>query len=463
MSSERHAASARSKLGLAPIFCEPGLYLKGTRRGLILIIVALAALIAVPTGGASLNSTQVVHCKRGFHRVLHKTHPKRFVCVKNRATSKPVVKIVSHPASPSGSLEASFVFSSNSAYSFQCSLDGGAYADCGSPASYGPLAKGKHTFAVKALSGNPTIFGWTIASSGGDVRAIPAALASATTVSQAEQDLRDFFAQYHMTVAITNIQPSSLVRRWATWTALGEGDLSALKAYGVALVDEWAKYPLDWIRVTRVTGIALVTRLNVGAFNASATKRAALPDTVGEVMYYDIGYGTDDYAREVIHHEFDHLFTYNILGGAGNDPTWLSLNPPGFHYGNGGVLCYAPGNCPEGPHVVPGFVTGYATSAIEEDKAETYGYLMDTNDYHALIGWIRSDGYLAAKVAYYKQFLCRLSSTMCGDYFDSINAPVAVYSGSDTFTSHPAGWAPRRGSAAGAHSAFESATDLATS
>jgi hypothetical protein len=245
------------------------------------------------------------------------------------------------------------------------------------------------------------------------------ALTHAATVGQAEQDLRRFFSQYHLTVSITSIQPSRYARRWATWTPVGAGDLPALKAYGAALVNEWAKYPRDWVRVTRVRGIVLVDQLA----ELGRGPVAAMPDLGGDVMFYDIGYGSGDYAREVIHHEFDHLLTYNLFGSlAPSDPTWLSLNPPGFHYGDGGASCYRPRNtCLHGQHPIPGFVSGYASSAIEEDKAELYGYLMEAHDYRLVKGWIGSDRYLAAKVADYKRFLCGRSAAMCGNYFDAIN------------------------------------------
>jgi hypothetical protein len=335
----------------------------------------------------------------------------------------PTVQIDSYPASPFTSLDATFTFSSDHiGATFRCSLDGAVFTPCYSPMTYGPLAKGSRTFAVKAsaaaLTSDPATFDWTIATSGGDVGSVPAALAAATTVGQAEQDLSLFFAQYHMTVAITNIQPSTYAQTFATWTPIGEGDLPALKAYGAALLDEWAKYPLDYVRVTRVSGIVLV--VNLATFG---TKKGAMPDIGGDVMYYDIGHGTDDYAREVIHHEFDHLLTYNLFGTfTPSDPTWRTLNPPGFHYGDGGASCYIPGNtCLSGQHPIPGFVSGYAASAIEEDKAELYANLMDTHFYRLLTSWIGSDSYLAAKVADYEQLLCSLSAAMCGDYFDAIN------------------------------------------
>ena len=335
----------------------------------------------------------------------------------------PTAQLDAHPDSPFTSPDAAFTFSSDhTGATFQCSLDGATYTDCTSPKTYPSLADGHHSFAVKAsasgLSSTPATFDWTIPMRPGG-GGTPAALAGAATVGEAEQALRLFFAQYHMTVAITNIQPSQYAQAFATWTPVGGGDLPALKAYGAALIDEWAKYPLDWVRATRVSGIVLVDHLAV-----YGTPRAAMPDVGGDVMFYDIGYGSGDYAREVIHHEFDHLLTYNLFGSfAPRDPTWLSLNPPDFHYGNGGASCYVPGNaCLSGQHPIAGFVSGYASSAIEEDKAELYGYLMETNRYWLLKSWIGSDSYLAAKVANYEHLLCSLSAAMCGDYFDAINA-----------------------------------------
>jgi hypothetical protein len=73
-------------------------------------------------------------------------------------TTPPETKITSAPPDPSGSSTASFAYESNEAgSSFQCSLDGAAFAGC--PATgivYGGLASGAHTFRVQAVdsSGN---------------------------------------------------------------------------------------------------------------------------------------------------------------------------------------------------------------------------------------------------------------------------------------------------------------------
>ncbi len=75
-------------------------------------------------------------------------------------TVAPTVAIGSKPLNPSpAATPASFTFSggdappSSGGPTFQCKLDGGAFADCTSAASFGVLAAGGHTFTVKALDG----------------------------------------------------------------------------------------------------------------------------------------------------------------------------------------------------------------------------------------------------------------------------------------------------------------------
>ena len=62
--------------------------------------------------------------------------------------------IGSEPASTSNSTAASFSFSSGNGSSYQCQLDGGAYATCTSPTSYSALSQGSHAFNVRAANGS---------------------------------------------------------------------------------------------------------------------------------------------------------------------------------------------------------------------------------------------------------------------------------------------------------------------
>src|SRR5204862_1839812 len=61
----------------------------------------------------------------------------------------------------------SFSFSSEAGASFQCALDGAAFAACSSPNSYTGVADGSHTFQVKATdaagnTGAAASYTWTI-------------------------------------------------------------------------------------------------------------------------------------------------------------------------------------------------------------------------------------------------------------------------------------------------------------
>ncbi len=66
--------------------------------------------------------------------------------------------IIGTPDDPSSSADASFTFNSSKPGStFECRLDGGAYAACDSPKNYTGLSNGSHTFYVRAIdaAGNP--------------------------------------------------------------------------------------------------------------------------------------------------------------------------------------------------------------------------------------------------------------------------------------------------------------------
>jgi hypothetical protein len=86
-----------------------------------------------------------------------------------RVDPPPDTNIDSQPLAVSSSTSASFAFSSNETGStFACQLDGGTYAPCASPISYGSLVDGGHTFSVKATDSagltdpTPATFAWTV-------------------------------------------------------------------------------------------------------------------------------------------------------------------------------------------------------------------------------------------------------------------------------------------------------------
>jgi parallel beta-helix repeat protein len=85
-------------------------------------------------------------------------------------TTPPETKIDSGPDATTTATSATFTFSASEPGStFECSLDGAAFAGCASPQEYTSLSEGWHTFAARAidLAGivdpTPAAASWTIA------------------------------------------------------------------------------------------------------------------------------------------------------------------------------------------------------------------------------------------------------------------------------------------------------------
>lgn len=83
-------------------------------------------------------------------------------------TTRPNTFIDSGPSGSVSATSATFSFSASEPSTFECRLDGGAFAPCTSPTSYANLAIGSHTFQVAATDGSfnvdasPAERSWTV-------------------------------------------------------------------------------------------------------------------------------------------------------------------------------------------------------------------------------------------------------------------------------------------------------------
>jgi len=109
----------------------------------------------------------------------------------------------------------------------------------------------------------------------------------------------------------------------------------------------------------------------------------------------------------LIHHEIFHFIDYADDGVVRHDQRWEQLNEPSFAgYGHGGRSMRDPASSAVDP-TLRGFVTGYSTSAVEEDKAELFAFMMAAPDMVARRA--AGDPVIAAKAAYLRRVVAALS------------------------------------------------------
>jgi hypothetical protein len=162
---------------------------------------------------------------------------------------------------------------------------------------------------------------------------------------------------------------------------------------------EWRRYPKSLMARVRLKRIVIGTDVKV-----VGQPRAAVPDFDRGWFWLDakIGQRIPRYGRHVLHHDFFHMIDERDSPNGLKDPEWESLNPPTVKYGKGGWFMQS-GDVGKLRDDLPGFLTEYATSAVEEDKAEVYGHLLGSPTF--VRRRAAADPILAAKVARLKALL----------------------------------------------------------
>ena len=154
------------------------------------------------------------------------------------------------------------------------------------------------------------------------------------------------------------------------------------------VVRELARYPGAFVSRIHLVGVVFAEDLVEGE-----TPIPSLPNVAG-LLLLDVHAAESDLVR-TIHHEIFHFADLADDGSLAPDPEWAALNAKSFVYGAGGRSLRSAWAAR--PSDLPGFVSGYATSAVEEDKAETFAFLVARPDA------IHRDPILDAKVRLVKQ------------------------------------------------------------
>ncbi len=158
-----------------------------------------------------------------------------------------------------------------------------------------------------------------------------------------------------------------------------EGDPATdadLDCYTPILFMEFWIYGKSFIKKSKLKEINLVH--NIEYTNSEYTQeRAGCPEYENsKSITYAIHEKNMAYIRIVLHHEFFHYIDfaddYNY-----DDDGWEELNQKGFEYGNGGD---SEREWIKLEKNQKGFINHYSTTALEEDRAEIYQYLISCPD-----------------------------------------------------------------------------------
>ena len=141
----------------------------------------------------------------------------------------------------------------------------------------------------------------------------------------------------------------------------------ALKA-SVIVADELSLLPRSFIENIGLWRVVLCAHLSEDGI--------AIPSLPNyrRTLIIDVADASPSYLRRLVQHEVFHFFDLADDGVVLADEAWATLNEAGFKYGNGGRSMRNPGATTVTD--TRGFVTGYATSSIEEDKAEVFAFAM---------------------------------------------------------------------------------------
>ncbi len=248
-----------------------------------------------------------------------------------------------------------------------------------------------------------------------------AQLGAANSLVEAETVLNKFAAAYGFKVTanptFTNAGWESLV----SWKTLSEQDLGLIKDYGSWFIQEWSKYPKEWVTKTQLQNIVFVNDLSLSGSNNVVSGLVNYGQPWIFLNAANALQGQNNSVR-IIHHEYGHLIDGTFASGiTGAESSWKTYNPANFSYVSGSRSGSLNVVSQFIRYPQPGFVSNIAQLDSLEDRAEVYSHLFSTPHYHMLNTWLPDDPYLQKKVDYYKQLLKDAVPGMDEEYFKRIH------------------------------------------
>lgn len=170
------------------------------------------------------------------------------------------------------------------------------------------------------------------------------------------------------------------------------------EAFLQSLDDELGRYPQGFLASYGPLRIWLVNDLKSESVNWEA---GGLAFPSQRVVYINVtAHCTDPVRAHTIHHELYHVIDANLFVNGAWRQAWYDLNPAGFSYKDDYNLVSG-----YETHPSDGFVSSYAQTNENEDRAENFAYGVVPTHSAYLRRWIEDDDVLAKKTAALKYWL----------------------------------------------------------
>ncbi len=232
---------------------------------------------------------------------------------------------------------------------------------------------------------------------------IVAALAFAIAGQTPRERIAKLAADYGIEIKVlTSIQRTSRFDYFVTAQPPTEEQLAKYLPF---FEIEWRRYPVSLMARVKLKRMIIGAKVQV-----EGQPRAVVPEFAPGWFWLDaeVGSRLPEYGRLAMHHDFFHMIDDAIRPGR-QDRAWAALNGPNVRYGIGGWWMQK-GGAGAMRKDLPGFLTAYSTSAVEEDKAEVFSHLIGTSAF--VEERMAADPVIKAKVERLKQLVVTFEPAM---------------------------------------------------
>jgi hypothetical protein len=222
------------------------------------------------------------------------------------------------------------------------------------------------------------------------------------------RELLTFMEKYELFVCIRDFSFVSrgTLENYSYGFCTEKDDLN-LRRYLRYLIDSFGQLPVEFVQETKLKGFVYVKDIIYAGVDVGAGYDVPYGYIINEVN----NFFQEEQILNAYYHEYMH-YIEAIFPDRFDNETWNSFNPGDFNYSFGGALEMISLNSTfvNKDHPSPGFLNGYCTADIYQDKAEVFSYLFVPSLYKKSSPWPEYDTYLKGKFDYMKNVLQSMSA-----------------------------------------------------